>query len=194
MRKILKQSFFEKSAPDVAQSLLGKYLVRKIGNREIVAMVTETEAYDGPHDKASHASKGRTARTEVMFGPARHLCVYLCYGMHFMLNVVTGTKEYPAAVLIRGALRINDNHNHNDNHNRRYRHCHSLNGPGKLTCALKINKKLNAKSATQDTGLWFEDRGVKISKREIMRTPRIGVAYAGALWSKKKYRFVLRDD
>ena len=60
MRKILKQSFFEKSAPDVAQSLLGKYLVRKIGNREIVAMVTETEAYDGPHDKASHASKGRT--------------------------------------------------------------------------------------------------------------------------------------
>ncbi|MAG12803.1 3-methyladenine DNA glycosylase [bacterium] len=183
MRKILEQSFFEKSAPDVAQSLIGKYLVRKIGDREIAAIITETEAYDGPHDKASHASKGRTVRTEIMFGPAGHLYVYLCYGMHHMLNIATDSVGYPAAVLIRGiALQGSA-----------LKHIKSLDGPGKLTKYLQINKTLNALHVSPQTGLWFEDRGIEISKRKIMRTPRIGVAYAGVLWSKKKYRFVLKN-
>lgn len=178
MRKILKPTFFNRSAGVVAQDLLGKFLVRKISTTEVALMIVETEAYDGPHDKASHAHKGKTTRTEVMFGPAGYLYIYLCYGMYYMLNIVTGPKNYPAAVLIRGAtskLWTSD--------------VQSLDGPGKLTRFLKIDKGLNAQRASVNAGLWFEDRGVKINKSDIKKTPRIGVAYAGPIWSKKPYRF-----
>ncbi|MDP3726070.1 MAG: DNA-3-methyladenine glycosylase [bacterium] len=171
MKKILKSEFFNRKAHVVARGLLGKFLVQKIGKNEIACVVTETEAYDGPHDRASHASKGRTARTEIMFGSAGYFYVYLCYGMHFMLNVVTGPKEYPAAVLIRGV----------EGHT----------GPGKLTKYLKIDKNLNAQRASVKSGLWFEDRGVRIKKSQIKKTPRIGVSYAGQYWSRRKLRFML---
>ena len=171
MRKVLRQDFFNRNTQKVAEDLLGKYVVRKIGSKEISWMITETEAYDGPNDKASHASRGRTARTEVMFGPPGHFYIYLCYGTLFMLNVVTVPKDYPAAVLIRGV--------------------EGYSGPGKLTKALKIDKKLNELLAVPKSGLWFEDRGVVIKKSDIQKTPRVGVAYAGREWSKKKYRFVL---
>ena len=170
MRKVLTQKFFKRPTTKVAEDLLGKFLVRKIGGKEIALQIFETEAYDGPHDRASHAHKGKTARTEVMFGQAGYLYIYLCYGMYFMLNVVTGPKDYPAAVLIRGVGEFN--------------------GPGKLTKVLKITKKLNALRALPETGLWFEDRGVKIKKSDIRKTSRIGVEYAGPIWSKKPYRFL----
>ncbi len=172
MRKILKQEFFNRKTATVAQDLLGKFLVRKIGKKEIACMVTETESYDGPHDKASHAHKGKTERTKVMFGSAGYFYVYLCYGMHFMLNVVTGPKGYPAAVLIRGV--------------------EGVNGPGKLTKYLYVDKILNTQKTEPSSGLWFEDRGIKIKKSHIKKTPRIGVSYAGLKWSQKKYRFVLK--
>ena len=145
---------------------------------------------DGPEDRACHASKGRTERTEVMFGEAGRFYVYLCYGMYFMLNIVTGKKDYPAAILIRGAevidgpapLEI-----------ARARSVKALMGPGKLTKALKIDKKLNDKSVSRRTGLWLEDRGfdLKSAGWRIKRTPRIGVQYAGQ-WAKKPYRFLLK--
>ena len=182
MRKILKQKFFDRPVLKVAEDLLGKYLVRKVGNssstkatagkKEIALIITEVEAYDGPLDRACHAHKGRTARTEVMFGEAGRFYVYLIYGMYSMLNIVTGKKDYPAAILIRGV--------------------EGFNGPGKLTTFLKIDKKLNCKKAERSSNLWFEDRGVKISKKDIKRTPRIGVTYAGLVWSKKPYRFILK--
>ncbi len=173
MRKILTNEFFERDTLKVAENLLGKYLVRKLGNKEIALKINEVEAYDGFEDKASHAHKGKTERNKVMFGEAGNWYVYLVYGMHNMLNVVTGKKDYPAAILIRG---VGD-----------------INGPGKLTKFLKISRKLNDKKASAQTGLWIEDRGESVDKKKIKRTSRIGVNYAGFIWAKKDYRFILLD-
>ena len=172
MRKILKSDFFKsKNTPQIARDLLGKFLVRKIGNKVSAYMITETEAYDGFKDKASHAHRGATERNKIMFGKAGHWYVYLTYGMHWMLNIVTGPENYPGAILIRGI--------------------EGLNGPARLTKALHIDKKLNGKPADKKSALWLENRGVKISKNKIISAPRIGVAYAGPIWSKKKYRFYI---
>lgn len=172
MRKVLGKSFFARPTLAVAQDLIGKFLVRKTGKFEMAVMITETEAYDGHKDKASHASRGETLRNRPMFGESGKFYIYFVYGMHEMLNIVTGPKGYPAAVLIRGASGIA--------------------GPGKLTRHLKIKRNLSGKNAIPESELWFEDRGVKINKKDIKRTPRIGVSYAGPVWSKKRYRFVLK--
>ncbi len=175
MKKVLRRSFFNRNAVLVAQALLGTYLVRRTRNGKIIrTMITEIEAYEGFEDKASHAHRGKTPRNAVMFGEAGHWYVYLCYGMHYMLNIVCGKSGYPAAVLVRGVEEIS--------------------GPGRLTKALSIRKSLNAKAATPESGLWIEDRGVSIPKRAIVKTPRIGVAYAGPRWANKKYRFLLRSN
>ena len=185
MKKVLDADFFNRDTKIVAQKLLGKFLVHRIGVKEISAMITETEAYDGPHDKASHASKGKTTRTKVMFGSPGVFYIYLVYGMHHMANIVTREHGYPAAVLVRGAvlghylpIRANGR-------------IVLLDGPGKVTKFFHIDKKCNGKIASQESGLWFEDRGVKVPKNHIKKTPRIGVSYAGPKWSAKKLRFVL---
>lgn len=159
----------------VARGLLGKYLVRQGRGKIIRTMITEVEAYDGPRDKACHASRGLTPRNKVMFGPAGHWYVYFTYGMHWMLNIVTGEKGYPAAVLIRGVESV---------HGR-------INGPARLTKFFKIDKRFNSKFASRQSGLWMEDRGVESvsGRKKIKRSPRIGVHYAGPVWSKKLYRF-----
>ena len=174
MKKILRKSFFARPTLVGAHGLIGKFLVKKNGNRVEVVMITETEAYDGHKDKASHASRGETPRNRPMFGEPGRFYVYFVYGMHEILNIVTGPKGYPAAVLIRGVAGVT--------------------GPGKLTKFLKIKRTLNNKEATPENGLWFEDRGVKINKKDIRQTPRIGVSYAGSVWSKKCYRFVLKNE
>jgi DNA-3-methyladenine glycosylase len=171
-KRVLDKVFFCRDTRVVALALLGKFLVRRIGKKEIALMITETEAYDGQRDKASHAHRGKTARNDVMFGEAGFWYVYLVYGMHQMLNIVTGKNGYPAAVLIRGAGEYD--------------------GPGKLSKALRVNGLLNKKKAEQLNGLWIEDRGVVIKKQHIQKTPRIGVAYADE-WAKKSYRFVYRE-
>src|SRR3989338_8151058 len=99
---ILKRKFFEGDTRAVARGLLGKVLVRKIGRKLIAGMIVETEAYMGARDLACHSAKGRTPRTEVMFGPAGHAYIYLIYGMHFCLNIVTEREKFPSAVLLRG--------------------------------------------------------------------------------------------
>lgn len=168
MRKVLPHAFFNRPTLVVARELLGKYLVRRIGDTEIALMLTEVEAYDGPLDLAAHSSKGRTARTEALFGPAGHWYVYFVYGMHEMLNVVT--KKDGAGVLIRGAGHVN--------------------GPAKITKHLKIDRSFYGKPSRKTTGLWIEDRGEVVNPRQIKKSPRIGVAYAG-VWARKPYRFVL---
>ena len=165
---MMPESFFNRDVREVAESLLGAYLVRRMNGKTTKQIITEVEAYDGVHDKACHASKGRTVRTEIMFGPAGYWYVYLCYGMYDMLNIVTGPKDYPAAVLIRGVQNVN--------------------GPGKLTKALDITRALNGKKAEKRSGLWIE-WGITVPKKQIIHTPRIGVAYAGN-WAKKPWRFV----
>ena len=166
--QILDEKYFYGSAVKIAENLLGKYLVRSNGDGETALMINEVEAYDGFDDKASHASRGKTRRNEIMFARGGYFYVYFIYGIHWMLNVVVGEEDYPAAILIRGAGDIN--------------------GPARLTKALKIDGKFNEKKAEPETGLWFEDRGVKVKKKDIIRTPRVGVDYAGPVWSKKPYR------
>jgi DNA-3-methyladenine glycosylase len=166
---ILGKTFFERPVLKVALELPGKCLVRRTDGKTTAYLITEVEAYDGVKDKACHASRGRTARTEVMFGEAGHWYVYLCYGMYEMLNIVTGPSGYPAAVLIRGTKEVS--------------------GPGRLTKSLNITRALNTKPATKKSALWIEDRGIVVPKQEIARTSRIGVAYAGE-WAQKPWRFL----
>ncbi len=172
MRRVLTTSFFDRPADIVARELLGKYLCRRIDGSTHALKIIETEAYIGPHDLASHAARGRTARNAPMFGPAGTWYVYFVYGMHWMLNVVTGPTNFPAAVLIRGV--------------------EGISGPARLTKHLQIARAQNAAHTTRASGLWIEDRDDDITPRAITRTPRIGVGYAGPVWSEKKLRFVLR--
>ena len=174
MNKRLDRKFFERKTLVVARDLIGKLLVRKIGPTIYRAQITETEAYFGPNDLASHASKGLTPRTKPMFGPAGYSYVYLIYGMYHCLNVVTEKAGYPAAVLIRGVML----EKHHD-------------GPGKLCRELKIDKKLNEIDMTTNKELWFEDDGAKIGR--IKKTPRIRVDYAGE-YKDKPWRFVLESN
>jgi DNA-3-methyladenine glycosylase len=170
MRKKLRKDFFEQPTLFIAEKLLGKSLVRN-GKR---FMITETEAYDGFEDKASHASRGETSRNRVMFGEAGVWYVYFVYGIHSMLNIVTGTKGYPAAVLIRGIENIS--------------------GPARLTKALGVDRSMNEQKAIPESGLWIEDNGIFVPKNKIKKTPRIGIVFAGEEWSKKPWRFVLNME
>ncbi|MBC7836488.1 DNA-3-methyladenine glycosylase [Acetobacteraceae bacterium] len=193
MKNILGEDFFDRPTLLVARDLLGKFLVRKISGKEIALMITETEAYDGFKDLASHARRGKTPRNLPMYGKAGRIYVYFTYGMHWMLNLTCGKEEYPAAVLIRGAgLKPGDT---------RFARSISLKeidlgeivGPARLTKALVIDKSLNTKILSKKSGLWVEDRGIHISSKEIERTGRIGVDYSGE-WAKKPWRFVLKRD
>jgi DNA-3-methyladenine glycosylase len=160
--KRLSRKFFERPTLKVTQDLLGRYLVRQIGEEKILAKITETEAYIGENDLASHASRGRTKRTEIMYSEAGHAYIYLVYGMHYMLNIITERKEFPAAALIRG-IKINNK---------------LIEGPGKLSKILKIDKKLNDEDLVKSKKLWLENRGVKINKNNIKKSPRVGIPYA----------------
>lgn len=170
MKKVLRPAFFERSTLTVAKDLLGKYLVRRVGGREVALIITETEAYFGFDDKGSHAHRGRTERNTPMFGKAGAIYVYFTYGMHWMLNLVCGKPGFPAAVLIRGAGEVV--------------------GPARLTKFLKIDKRLNALPLGKKSGLWVEDRGVKLSPKHIKKTPRIGIPNRG-VWTCKPWRFAM---
>jgi len=180
MKHVIKKGFFEGDTCDVARGLLGKHLVRKYRGKLITGQIIEVEAYDGFNDKASHASGGVTPRCKVMFGPAGYWYVYFTYGMHWMLNVVTGDEGYPAAVLIRGVLVKKD------------RETEGVNGPGRVSKKYRVSKSIYGKPVEEKSALWLEDRGVVISKTRIHSTSRIGVDYAGPIWSKKKYRYFIK--
>ena len=172
---ILPRAYFNRPTLDVARSLIGKYLVRENGQGKIAGKIVEVEAYVGPEDKACHASKGRTQRTDVLFGPPGFAYVYLIYGMYHCLNVVTEREEFPAAILIR-AIEIGER---------------LIDGPGRLCREMGIDRTLNRIDLTQGDALWFEDREQAVPEKAIGTFPRIGVDYAGA-WAKKPWRFRLR--
>jgi DNA-3-methyladenine glycosylase len=167
-RLIIPASFFQRPVLEVCQELIGHSLVVKSAEGSARYEITEIEAYDGPEDLACHAAKGRTARTEVLFGPAGTWYVYLCYGVHWLLNVVTGPIDYPAAILIRGVG--------------------VWKGPGILTRELGIDKLFNSKPARRATGLWLEFNPQRTEPYLFETSPRIGVNYAGE-WASKPYRF-----
>ena len=166
-KKILQRAFYERSAEVVAQELLGKFLVKG----KMARMVTDVEAYDGTKDKACHARHGKTSRNAPMFGGGGVWYVYFVYGMHHMLNVVTRGSGEPAAVLIRGVG--------------------GASGPGRVTKLFGITTALNSSSAAELDGLVIEDHGATLPYKKIKRGPRIGVAYAGPYWSKRKWRFYI---
>jgi DNA-3-methyladenine glycosylase len=138
-------------------------------------MITETEAYLGERDMASHARFGKTKRNHIMFESGGVWYVYFIYGMHWLLNVVTGDKGSPSAVLIREGIILGKNPK-------------KLNGPARITNVLKIGVKISGKPSDKKTGLWLEDGGIKVKKLDIKKLPRVGVNYAGK-WAHKRLRF-----
>ncbi|OGI15033.1 MAG: 3-methyladenine DNA glycosylase [Candidatus Moranbacteria bacterium RIFCSPHIGHO2_01_FULL_54_31] len=162
--KRLTRSFYRRPTVGVAKNLLGCFLVRKIGRKMIRAKITETEAYVGEEDLACHASRGRTARTETMYGAPGHAYVYMIYGMYHCLNIVTEQKNFPAAVLIRAVEIDGVPHRETD-------------GPGKFCRFLGIDRKLNGFDVTEGEKLWIES-GAKIASKNIRTAKRIGVDYA----------------
>ena len=160
----LSKRFYQQDTLKVAQNLLGCFLVRQIGKKIIKGMIVETEAYIGEDDLACHASRGRTPRTEIMYGEAGRAYVYMVYGMHHCLNVVTEKKNFPAAALIRGIAVEGGNM--------------ILDGPGKLCKFFKVDRKLNGWDLTEGKKLWIE-KGIKIKKPRIKKSKRVGIDYAG---------------
>jgi DNA-3-methyladenine glycosylase len=174
--RVLPVVFYGRRTLTVARDLLGQYLVRKVSGRTRAARIIEVEAYIGPRDLACHASKGRTKRTEVMFGDPGRAYVYLIYGMYHCLNVVTERKDFPAAVLIRA---VEDESG-------------VIDGPGRVCRAYEIDRTLNCHDLTKGQLLWIEDRGERPSKSKIVASARIGVDYAGD-WAAKPYRLRIED-
>lgn len=176
--KLLPKSFYKNpDVVEVSKKLLGKVLCTKIGSSFTSGIITETEAYCGRNDKACHANNGlRTDRTEVMYGEPGHAYIYLCYGIHHLLNVVTNQKGLADAVLIRAIKPLDGIEFMVDRRNIKSQN-NLTNGPGKLTQALGITTDLNATHLSQPP-LWIEDRGITFDKSEIKISARIGVDYA----------------
>jgi DNA-3-methyladenine glycosylase len=166
--KRVSRDFFTRDVLQVAPGLVGKTIVIRSGNDTSRFMITETEAYRGPEDKACHASKGRTARTDVMFRRGGLIYVYFVYGMYWMLNFVAGKENDPQAALIRGI--------------------EGFNGPGKLTRAIGIDKTFYGEDLTTSSRIWVEDTGFMVS---LKTAPRIGINYAGEEWKNKPWRYYI---
>jgi len=163
----LTREFFTRDVLEVAPGLLGKDLViRHNDGSEGRFCITEVEAYRGEEDKACHASKGRTGRTEVMYHEGGKLYIYLIYGMYWMLNIVTATGDIPQAVLVRGVVNIN--------------------GPGRLTKYLGIDRSFYGEDLVISERIWLEDTGLKPG---FTTDTRIGVDYAGDYWRSMPWRY-----
>ena len=162
----LEYDFFHGPCLEVSRDLVGKFIVCRTSEGEKRLRITETEAYCGQEDTACHASRGRTARTEAMYGAPGTLYVYLCYGIHWMLNVVTGQEGMPQAALIRA--------------------CESAPGPGRLTRALEITGRLNKRSLLDSQEIWIGDDG---NRYQILKDRRVGIQYASTEDQERLWRF-----
>ena len=176
--RVLGQRFYARPTLDVARRLIGCSLVFDSGRGRRSGRIVETEAYVGQTDRACHASRGRTPRTEVMFGPPGHAYVFLVYGMHHCLNVVTEAEGFPAAVLIRAVEPRAGIAEEN------------ASGPGRLCRVLGIDLDLNRTDVTGPP-LWIEARSGRAPR--VTTTPRVGVDYAGS-WAGKPWRFLDADS
>lgn len=167
MERRLNTGFFLRDVLEVAPALLGKILVRKFDDGEIRRyIITETEAYRGGDDKACHANKGRTARTEIMFAEGGLVYVYLIYGQYWLLNFVTGFENDSSAVLIRGI--------------------EGFSGPGRLGRELKLDKSFYGENLHSSQRIWLEDFK---TVHKIKTAKRIGIQYSGEEWINKEWRF-----
>ena len=165
-KKRLTQTFYDQDAVTLAPQLLGQYLCRRTANGVLRFPITETEAYYTEKDTACHAHKGRTPRTELLYRRGGCAYIYLCYGMHNLLNIICGEEGVPQGVLIRGAG--------------------VYDGPGKLTRALQIDRSLNGADLVSGEELWLE----KGDQPLFLSTPRIGIDYATEEYRNIPWRFV----
>ena len=174
-RSALPLSFYRRPTLQVARDLLGRSLCRRLPDGTVLrSRLVEVEAYDGPADRASHAFRGLTPRNAPMFEAGGIAYVYLVYGMHHCLNVVTEAAGYPAAILLRAAEPPAADR--------------SATGPGRLTRAFAVDRSLD-RASLRGPDLWLE-AGEPVTDREVRRTRRIGVDYAGA-WAARRLRFVV---
>ncbi len=189
MSSILPRDFYLQPVVETALSLIGKRLVRRVDEGILAGIILETEAYDGEQDQACHARSGKTKRNEVMYGPPGHAYIYFTYGMHWLLNCVTGPEDYPAAVLIRAVKPLQGLDMISNN---RYpiAPAHWCDGPAKLTRAFSITGELNGYDLCQGTGELSVMDGIPIPAENVQATPRIGIHYAGEPWKSMPWRFV----
>jgi len=188
MKKKLNRNFYTGPTLKVAKELLGKYIIRKVGKRELVGKIIETEAYIGPQDRASHAFGGKiTPRNQAEYLIGGHIYIYLVYGMYWQLNFSTGAKGKPECVLIRALDPLISDIRGQIRENSRF----IANGPGKLCRYLKLDKSFYGEDVTKSKRIWVENRGLKPQK--ILATGRIGIDYAGLYWARRKWRFLIKD-
>jgi DNA-3-methyladenine glycosylase len=167
----LSNEFFQRDVLEVAPEMLGKILVRKFSDGSIERFaITEVEAYSGNGDRACHASKGKTPRTEVMFREGGLVYVYLVYGIHWLLNIVTGKEDDASAVLIRGI--------------------EGVPGPGRVGKKLQLDKTFYGEDLAVSNQIWVEDSASRV---HFKTAPRVGIEYAGNHWVNKPWRFILTE-
>ncbi len=166
---IIDREFFSRDRLTVAPELVGKLLVCRTEKGIVRQRITETEAYGTAEDTACHAHKGKTPRNEVLFMEGGLVYVYLCYGVHWLLNVITGNEGSPQGVLIRA--------------------CEGAEGPGKLTRAAGINGTFNRLYYCEESGIWFEDDGFEC---DIGTDKRVGIGYASQEDRDRQWRFVMK--
>lgn len=176
--KKLPRSFYDRDTIIVARDLLGKYLVHRDQGIERIGKIVEVEAYLGPHDLAAHSAKGRTKRTEVMFGPPGHSYVYLIYGMYYCMNVVTQEEGHASAVLLRGIEPVTNIEG-------------KTNGPGLLCKAMNITKHLHGHDLLSND--FYIAQADDSTRFTIVKKPRIGVDYAKH-WAKRLLRFYIKGN
>jgi DNA-3-methyladenine glycosylase len=190
----ISRNFYLRPTLEICEDLLGKFLVRKVGNHKLVGEINEVEAYFGEEDPASHAYRGMTARTEVMFGEGGHVYVYFTYGMYFCMNVVTEEAGRARAVLLRSVIPVEGmevmvmNRKKNlteilSKKNPEKEISNLTNGPGKLCQALGITREQNGLDLVNSSEMWIEDRGKKVPSFQV--SPRIGISTA----KEKLWRF-----
>jgi DNA-3-methyladenine glycosylase len=174
----LPRSFYDRDTILVAKDLLGKRLVHVVDGVERVGRIVEVEAYLGEHDLAAHSSKGRTERTQVMFGPPGHAYVYFIYGMHFCLNVVTERAGHASAVLLRALEPVRDIQGRTQ-------------GPGLLCRAMGVDKRLNAHDLLSDD--LYIASPARAETLVIAKSARVGVGYARH-WARRQLRFYIKGN
>ncbi len=163
----LKAHLYKLNSIELAPRLLGVKLCRNLDGKIIKLRITETEAYFSEDDTACHANKGKTKRTKILYEAGGVAYVYLCYGIHNLLNIVCGEKGFPQAVLIRGV--------------------ENFNGPGKLTKAIGIDRSLNGENLITSNQLWLEDDGIQF---QYKTAKRVGIDYATPEYRDKLWRFI----
>jgi DNA-3-methyladenine glycosylase len=165
---LFDSAFFDQPSLEIAPKILGAKLCHRAENGMIQKFtICETEAYHGTDDLASHASRGKNQKNQLMFGPSNIWYLYLCYGVHWMLNLVTDIEGAPSAVFIRATLEVT--------------------GPGRLTRSLSLDQSYSGIPNDPSTNLWLEKSSSK--PETIKRGPRVGISGAGPYWSKVPYRF-----